>query len=153
MLNQIPATATFFSSDEVHFHLCRDVNKHNFRYWAKKNPRKIHGRPLHFPKITVWCAVFQFGAIGPYFFEDNKRIVTVTDRWTLCFNVERVFWTWTGRIKWGELSGRHLVSTGRGYGPYRLNFNDETATNVSRAPGLFEGWREVACALTTFEYL
>ena len=27
---------------------------------------------------TVWCAVSQFGVIGPYFFEDENRTVTVT---------------------------------------------------------------------------
>lgn len=78
MLDRIPLNSTFFSSDEAHFHLCGAVNKQNFRYWANENPREIHERPLHSPKVTVWCAVSKFGIIGPYFFEDNGRTVTVT---------------------------------------------------------------------------
>lgn len=71
MLAQIPPQAAFFSSDEAHFHLTGIVNKQNFRYWAKDNPQIIHERPLHSPKLTVWCAVSQFGVIGPYFFEEE----------------------------------------------------------------------------------
>jgi len=69
MLNRIHVRSTFFSSDEAHFHLSGAVNKQNFRYWAENNPRQIHERPLHSPKVTVWCAISKFGVIGPYFFE------------------------------------------------------------------------------------
>ena len=75
---RIPPTSTFFCSDEAHFHLSGTVNKQNFRYWAANNPRQLHKRPLHSPKVTVWCSVSQFGVIGPYFFEDENRTVTVT---------------------------------------------------------------------------
>lgn len=78
MLERIPETSTFFSSDEAHFHLCGAVNKQNFRYWADSNPKQLHERPLHSPKVTVWCAISLFGIIGPYFFEENGRTVTVT---------------------------------------------------------------------------
>ncbi|XP_039280784.1 uncharacterized protein LOC120350607 [Nilaparvata lugens] len=78
MLQRIPAMATLFCSDEAHFHLCGAVNKQNFRYWAANNPRQLHERPLNSPKVTVWCAVSQFGVIGPYFFEDDNIAVTVT---------------------------------------------------------------------------
>ncbi|CAH2327524.1 Hypothetical predicted protein [Pelobates cultripes] len=57
MLAQIPPGEAFFSSDEAHFHLSGAVNKQNFRYWAQNNPQIIHERPLHSPKLTVWCAV------------------------------------------------------------------------------------------------
>jgi len=78
MLNRIPATSTFWSTDEAHFHLSGDVNKQNFRYWADTNPRQLHERPLHSQKVTVWCAISKFGIIGPYFFEENGHTVTVT---------------------------------------------------------------------------
>lgn len=78
ILMRIPPTSTFFCSDEAHFHLSGTVNKQNFRYWAANNPRQLHERPLHSPKVTVWCGVSQFGVIGPYFFEDENRTVTVT---------------------------------------------------------------------------
>ncbi|XP_039282917.1 uncharacterized protein LOC120351044 [Nilaparvata lugens] len=70
--------ATLFCSDEAHFHLCGAVNKQNFWYWAANNPRQLHERPLNSPKVTVWCAVSQFGVIGPYFFEDDNITITVT---------------------------------------------------------------------------
>lgn len=35
-------------------------------------------RPLHPPKVTVWCALWSGGIIGPYFFEnDEGQTVTV----------------------------------------------------------------------------
>ena len=80
MLNRIPEQSTFFSSDEAHFHVSGSVNKQNFRYWAEDNPRELHQRPLHSPKVTVWCAVSKFGVIGPYFFEDDGSSVTVNSQ-------------------------------------------------------------------------
>ena len=59
-------------SDEAHFHLNGAVNKQNCRYWSPENPRIFHERPLHSPKVTVWCAVGKFGVIGPYFFEEGE---------------------------------------------------------------------------------
>ncbi|GBL77795.1 hypothetical protein AVEN_65611-1, partial [Araneus ventricosus] len=54
------------------------VNKQNFRYWAPNNPRQIHKQSLHSERVTVWCAVADFGVISPYFFEENGKAVTVT---------------------------------------------------------------------------
>jgi len=65
------------TSDEAHFHLNGNVNKQNFRSWSPMNPRQLHERPLHCDKVTVWAAVAKFGVIGPYFFEENGRSVTV----------------------------------------------------------------------------
>ena len=53
------------------------VNKQNFRYWGLENPREIHERPLHCPRVTVWCAIGENTVIGPYFFEENGVTVTV----------------------------------------------------------------------------
>ena len=41
ILEQIPAAAVLLSSDKAHFHLSGAVNKQNFRYWAKRNPREL----------------------------------------------------------------------------------------------------------------
>ena len=65
-------------SDEAHFHLSGMVNKQNFRYWSQNNPRELHQRPLHSPKVTIWCAMGSFGVCGPYFFEEEGATVTVT---------------------------------------------------------------------------
>ena len=49
----------------IYFHLCA-VNKQMFRYWAENNPCELHECPLHCPRVTVWCAVAEFGIWGPY---------------------------------------------------------------------------------------
>ena len=69
-------------SNEAHFHLCGTVNKQNFRYWAESNPRSLHERPLHCPRVTVWCTIARFGIWGPYFFEEENVVATVnSDRY------------------------------------------------------------------------
>ena len=65
-------------SDEARFHLNGMVNQQNCRYWASENPKQLHGRRLHRPKVTVWCAMGKIGVIGSYFFEeDNGNAVNV----------------------------------------------------------------------------
>jgi len=76
ILEQVPAAAVL-SGDEAHFHISGAVNKQNFCYWAERNPRELQERPLHCPRVTVWCAVADFGVIGPYFFEEGGATVTV----------------------------------------------------------------------------
>jgi hypothetical protein len=68
ILEQISAAAVLLHSDEAHFHISGAVNKQNFRYWAERNPRELKERPLPSPRVTVWCAVADFGVIDPYFF-------------------------------------------------------------------------------------
>ena len=52
------------------------------RYWADTNPHELHERPLHSPKVTVWCAISSTGIVGPWFFEENVVTVTVnSDRY------------------------------------------------------------------------
>lgn len=61
-------------SDEAHFHLSGFVNKQDMRYWSQVNPKKIHEKPLHSPKVTVWCGIGTFGVVGPYFFENDAGV-------------------------------------------------------------------------------
>lgn len=77
ILTAVPPGAIVWTSDEAHFHLNSTVNKQNFRYWATENPRELHQRPLHSPKVTVWCAMSSIGIIGPHFFEEDGSTVTV----------------------------------------------------------------------------
>ena len=67
ILQSIPPTSVTICSDEAHFHLSGMVNKKNFRYWSQNNPRELHQRPLHSPKVTVWCAMGSFGVWDPTF--------------------------------------------------------------------------------------
>ena len=84
---------TVVLTDEAHFYLNGEVNKQNCRYWSPENPRRINERPLHSPKVTVWCAVGTFGIIGPYFFEENGAVVTVTfDRYIVCLIFLFLIW-------------------------------------------------------------
>lgn len=59
-------------SDEANFHLNGHVNKQNCRFWSETNPRRLHERPLHSPKLVVWAGITSTGIIGPYFFEDER---------------------------------------------------------------------------------
>jgi hypothetical protein len=67
-------------SDEAHFHLTGSVNKQNMRYWSVEQPHEKHERPLHSERVTVWCGVSVFGILGPYFFEEEGRTVTVNSQ-------------------------------------------------------------------------
>lgn len=67
-------------SDEAHFHVGGFVNKHNCRIWGLENPREIVQTEMHPQKVTVWCAFWSGGVIGPFFFffEDHaENAVTV----------------------------------------------------------------------------
>lgn len=58
-------------SDEAHFWLNGYVNKHNSRIWSAEQPEAFIETPLHPQKITVWCALWAGGIIGPYVFKDD----------------------------------------------------------------------------------
>ncbi|GFS57666.1 putative DD41D transposase [Trichonephila clavipes] len=71
-------------SDEAHFWLNGYVNKQNCRIWSETNPEVHVETPLHPEKLTVRCALWAGGIIGPYFFKnDEGHNVTVNgDRYT-----------------------------------------------------------------------
>ncbi|GFW08790.1 DUF4817 domain-containing protein [Trichonephila clavipes] len=58
--------------DEAHFWLNRYVNKQNCRIWSEANPQVDVETPLHLEKLTVWCASWAGGIIGPYFFKNDE---------------------------------------------------------------------------------
>ncbi|GFW15823.1 DUF4817 domain-containing protein [Trichonephila clavipes] len=59
-------------SDEAHFSLNGYVNKQNCRIWSEANPQVYVEPPLHPEKLTVWCALWAGGTIGPYFFKNDE---------------------------------------------------------------------------------
>ncbi|GFV57123.1 uncharacterized protein TNCV_99561 [Trichonephila clavipes] len=59
-------------SDEAHFWLNGYVNKQNYRIWSEANPQVYIETPLHPEKLTVWCALWAGGIIGPYFFKNDE---------------------------------------------------------------------------------
>ncbi|GFU14697.1 proline dehydrogenase 1, mitochondrial [Trichonephila clavipes] len=58
--------------DEAHFWLNGYVNKQNCRIWSEANPQVYVETPLHPEKLTVWCALWADGIIGPYFFKNDE---------------------------------------------------------------------------------
>ncbi|GFV25801.1 transposase [Trichonephila clavipes] len=60
-------------SDEAHLWLNGYVNKQNCRIWSEANPQVYVETPLHPGKLTVWCALWAGGIIGPYFFKNDER--------------------------------------------------------------------------------
>ena len=74
----LPDDTLVFFSNEVYFHLSGSANNQNMRCWSPENPRELHQRPLHALRVTVWCALSRVGIIGPWFFEENKQVVSVT---------------------------------------------------------------------------
>ncbi|GFV62007.1 DUF4817 domain-containing protein [Trichonephila clavipes] len=61
-----------FLSDEAHFWLNGYVNKQNCRIWSEANPQVYVETPLHPEKLTVWCALWTGGIIGPYFLKNDE---------------------------------------------------------------------------------
>ncbi|GFU90421.1 transposable element Tc3 transposase [Trichonephila clavipes] len=60
-------------SDEAHFWLNGYINKQNSRiWWSEANPQVHVETPLHPEKLTVWCALWAGGIIGPYFFKNDE---------------------------------------------------------------------------------
>ncbi|GFU37906.1 putative DD41D transposase [Trichonephila clavipes] len=60
------------ATDEAHFWLNGYVNKQNCRIWSEANPQVYVETPLHPEKLTVWCALWTCGIIGPYFFKNDE---------------------------------------------------------------------------------
>ncbi|GFW39995.1 putative transposable element [Trichonephila clavipes] len=59
-------------SDEAHFWLNGYANKQNRRIWSEANSQVYVKTPLHPEKLTVWCALWAGGIIGPYFFKNDE---------------------------------------------------------------------------------
>ncbi|GFW20855.1 putative DD41D transposase [Trichonephila clavipes] len=70
-------------SDEAHFWLNGYFKKQNCHIWSEANPQVYVETPLHPEKLTVCCALWAGGVIGPYFFKnDEGHNVTVnSDRY------------------------------------------------------------------------
>ncbi|GFV36058.1 putative DD41D transposase [Trichonephila clavipes] len=58
--------------DEAHFWLNGYVNKQNCRIWSEANPQVYVETPFHPEKLSVWCALWAGGIIGPYFFKNDE---------------------------------------------------------------------------------
>ncbi|GFT96147.1 uncharacterized protein TNCV_1884701 [Trichonephila clavipes] len=59
-------------TDEAHFWLNGYIDKQNCHIWSEANPQVYVETPLHPEKLTVWCALWAGGIIGPYFFKNDE---------------------------------------------------------------------------------
>jgi hypothetical protein len=41
--------------------------------WASENPRVIHEKMYHAPRITVWVAISSHEGLEPFFFEESEN--------------------------------------------------------------------------------
>ncbi|GFV48448.1 transposable element Tc3 transposase [Trichonephila clavipes] len=62
----------FSNIDEAHFWLNGYVNKQNCHIWSEANLQVYVETPLHPEKLTVWCALWAGGIIGPCFFKNDE---------------------------------------------------------------------------------
>jgi hypothetical protein len=69
ILNHRPELLSFILfSDEAHFEIHGQVNRHNFRYWDTECPNDFYrDAPLHSPRLTVWAGISKAGIVGPFF--------------------------------------------------------------------------------------
>jgi hypothetical protein len=58
-------------SDECTFYLNGYVNTQNCRIWGSSPPDTRIEKPLHSPKVTVWCGLSADSILPPYFFDSN----------------------------------------------------------------------------------
>ena len=61
----------------------KQINSKNNIFWGDSKPDLVEIKSLHSKKVTVWCALSSSGIIGPYFFEENGKPLTI--------NTERYF--------------------------------------------------------------
>jgi hypothetical protein len=61
---------------------CPCVNGQNVSYWTEVDPQELRLIPPYSQSATVWCGIYAFGIIGPYFFDDDSSVVIViSDRY------------------------------------------------------------------------
>ncbi|GFW10985.1 hypothetical protein TNCV_4459601 [Trichonephila clavipes] len=48
------------------------LRQHYWSIWSEANPQVYVETPLHPEKLTVWCALWAGGIIGPYFFKNDE---------------------------------------------------------------------------------
>ncbi|GFX97856.1 hypothetical protein TNCV_4905071 [Trichonephila clavipes] len=74
-----PMLEIIFKIDEAHFWLNGYVNKQNCRIWSEANPQVYVETPLHPEKLTVWCALWAGGIIGPYYTSSKTMKATTVE--------------------------------------------------------------------------
>jgi hypothetical protein len=67
------AFAEWAQNNEVSFNVwfSDEVNKQTVQFWASENPRVIHGKVHHAPRITVWVTISSHGLLWSIFFEET----------------------------------------------------------------------------------
>ena len=58
-------------SDEVTFHTCGTVNRHNCRIWANEQPNALQEWQQDTPKVNVWMGFTRSKIYGPFMFAER----------------------------------------------------------------------------------
>ena len=80
---------------------------------GSRAPYLVRERPLHSPKVTVWCAISSSGIIGPLWFEDlsGKAVTINAERYQ---EVLEEFWTQLQRRCVDNFANQWLQQDGAG---------------------------------------
>ncbi|GFV85584.1 uncharacterized protein TNCV_3774081 [Trichonephila clavipes] len=70
--SEVTGARGFSRPDEAHFWLIGYINKQNCHIWSEANSQVYVEAPLHPEKLTVWCALWAGGIIGPHFFKNDE---------------------------------------------------------------------------------
>ena len=65
-------------SDESHIYLNGVPNRQNLRKWSPTKPDFNVSKPLHSPRVTIWCGLSGTKIFGPFFYEDRETGEAVT---------------------------------------------------------------------------
>lgn len=110
--NELVLTNVIFS-DECHIYLKGTPNRQNFRSWSSNKPVVFMEKPLHSPKVTVWCGLSGNRIYGPYFFEDPNTMATQTiNRVTYLDMLKETFHDDTHPDEWFQQDGATAHTAG-----------------------------------------
>ena len=140
-------------SDEAHFHLNGMVNQQDCCYWAFENLRELFAKPLHNPKVMVWCVVGKVAVIGSYFLKTIMEMLWLNSkRYTETINnffVLELQWKcvpiW---YVWFQQDGAMSHTTRASIGVLCLFFGDYLNSRFADTP-----WPPWSSNLSTWDYL
>lgn len=138
-------------SDEAHFWLNGYVNKQNCRYWSEDNQYVITEKSYYPQKVTVWCAFWSEGIIGPYFFENEcgKAVTVNGERYRNM--IKEYFWHQIDDLElkdmWFQQDGATCHTSSVTIDLLREKFDDRV---ISRNAGV--RWPPRSCDITPLDF-
>ena len=129
-------------SEEAYFLWSGHVNSKNNVIWGSSSSVEVLERLLHSQKCTAWVAISKSSIIGPFWFKDEGKLVTVTTERDL--KVIHKFWVALARkrhieraVQWFQQDGALPHTYNRLIKWLQQKFSDwfiSRRTDVERAP-------------------